>query len=159
MIYRCSNPNTSSAKYYYSKGIRVCEEWLDFKNFEKWALENAYNDTLTIDRIDNSKGYNPKNCQWITKSENSRKAGREKKGIWTVKRMDDAMCIAYRIYNDKAFAVRGTDVICGLSYSEALKEEQKLKQINPYKQYRILDIYGNPRKLCFNYKPRKKRKF
>lgn len=69
---RCNNPNTKSAKNYYFKNIKVCEAWNDYNIFKEWALNNGYNDDLTIERIDNSLGYNPENCKWILKSEQSK---------------------------------------------------------------------------------------
>ena len=54
----------------------ICEEWQEYKNLKKWAIENGYKENLTIDRIDNKKGYMPSNCQWITLQENS---GKDKK--------------------------------------------------------------------------------
>ena len=68
---RCRNPNDRFAKSYYLKGITVCNEWNSFEAFRDWSLSNGYDDSLTIDRIDNSKGYCPENCRWIPNSEQS----------------------------------------------------------------------------------------
>lgn len=70
MIDRCKNPNNKRYCIYGAKGIRVCEEWENDKTtFFEWSFANGYADNLTIDRIDNSKGYEPSNCRWATYEE------------------------------------------------------------------------------------------
>lgn len=65
MKYRCNSPHPSNKNYHY-KGIRVCDEWNNsFKSFYKWSMSNGYKDDLSIDRINNKKGYNSDNCRWV----------------------------------------------------------------------------------------------
>ena len=74
MKYRCSKENNSDYRWYGARGISVCNDWeRDYSVFKQWALENGYQEHLTIERSDNDKGYNPDNCEWITQSENSRR--------------------------------------------------------------------------------------
>jgi hypothetical protein len=79
MRQRCNNPNVKCHKDYYDKGIKIFDEWNDFPTFKTWAILHGYKDNLTIDRINNNKGYFPDNIQFIPKTENSRKSGKMKK--------------------------------------------------------------------------------
>jgi len=56
-----------------ARGVIVCDEWKNnYSSFKKWALENGYNETLTIDRINVNGNYEPNNCRWATSKEQSR---------------------------------------------------------------------------------------
>jgi len=80
MLKRGYYPKIHKHEYYGGRGIRVCSWWRnDFVNFEKWALENGYDDMLTIDRIDGDGDYCPENCQWLTWDENRKKRRKRNK--------------------------------------------------------------------------------
>lgn len=75
-------------KNYGGRGIKICDEWLDkengFLNFYNWAIQNGYNNNLTIDRIDNNGNYEPSNCRWTTYKEqgNNRNNNKIIKSFW-----------------------------------------------------------------------------
>lgn len=62
---RCSNENDPAYNRYGGRGIKVCDEWSENKNFFRWATENGYKEGLSLDRINVDGDYSPENCRWV----------------------------------------------------------------------------------------------
>lgn len=75
MMQRCYQPGATNFKHYGGKGIIVCERWHDFAAFiaDMGACPEKH---LTLDRIDNAKGYEPGNCRWATMADQNRNRSR-----------------------------------------------------------------------------------
>ena len=83
MKQRCYNKNDKDYHNYGARGIKICEEWLNDRNyFYEWALMNGYVDGLTIDRINNDLGYSPENCRWVPMCEQGKNTRRVKRTYW-----------------------------------------------------------------------------
>lgn len=71
MIQRCDKDYENNKRFYKDRGIKVCEEWYDFLVFREWSLNNGFSENLSLDRIDNNGNYEPSNCRWATKEQQS----------------------------------------------------------------------------------------
>lgn len=82
MKQRCYNQNNKDYLEYGGRGIKVCDEWLDFEEFFKWyqiqmsKFADLYENidealaNLQLDRKDGNGGYSPKNCRLLEKEIN-----------------------------------------------------------------------------------------
>jgi len=73
-IGRCHNPNHNRYNDYGGRGIFVHDEWRTEGGFQKFMeyVGPKPSPELTLDRIDNDKGYEPGNLRWATRSEQQR---------------------------------------------------------------------------------------
>ena len=81
MVSRCNNLNSTNYSRYGGIGITVCPPWLKFENFYQ-DMGNTYREGLSIDRIDNKKGYCKDNCRWATPQEQNRNRGSNRSVVY-----------------------------------------------------------------------------
>jgi hypothetical protein len=74
---RCYGTWRSDYSYYGGRGIAMCDEWRDdYAVFRAWAIATGYRKGLTLDRINNDGNYEPANCRWATREEQTYNSSR-----------------------------------------------------------------------------------
>jgi len=64
---RCCNAKCRWFPYYGGRGISICSDWINsFESFVEYVGKRP-TDKHTLDREDNSKGYEPGNVRWVVR--------------------------------------------------------------------------------------------
>lgn len=74
MLHRCYCPTDASYRWYGGRGITVCSQWQGAKGFETFLVDMGSRPPgYSLDRYPNNDGnYEPGNCRWATRMEQSR---------------------------------------------------------------------------------------
>lgn len=119
MYNRCYRKNNNAYKNYGGRGIEICSEWsgkFGFMYFYKWAMGNGYNDSLSIDRIDNDKGYSPDNCRWATIQEQAL----NKRNVTVVMYRGETMSLSAFAKQNKMSYYKAKDIIQTLKKEDGI---------------------------------------
>lgn len=102
---RCNAPQSKNYHRYGGRGVKVCEEWSDYEAFSAWAMANGYKHGLTLDRVENDKGYSPENCRWATMKEQQNNRGNNQK--ITIDGVEKTVCQWAEEYGINPHTIRG----------------------------------------------------
>jgi len=123
MIQRCHNPHDQDYSRYGMKGICVCDRWrfgedgvsgytLFMEDIGQYARRE-----LSLDRVDNSRGYEPGNVRWATATQQAN--NRSSTRMLTIEGMTRPLSEWSKMYNigPKTILYR---LRCGLTHAEAI---------------------------------------
>ena len=136
MLDRCSNPKSATYKDYGGRGINVCPRWQYFENF--LADMGPMPEKLTLERVNNDRGYDPENCIWadmVQQIRNQRSVRKSASGYKGVRR-HGSNWQAF-IYVDKKFKGLGTFDTIELALAARKAAEKKYWGLNPDLDRRI----------------------
>lgn len=123
---RCYQRSCKDYSNYGGRGITMCDAWrYDFWEFANWAKDNGYEDGLTIDRIDNDKGYSPKNCRWIPR-------GDQNKNKRNIQLYDGLTLPDWCVEHGISYSRVSADLQHGVPFDEAVKSAESKRKADEF---------------------------
>jgi hypothetical protein len=114
---RCRRKTDAAYHLYGGRGVEV-KGWGNFESFEAWALNNGYEESLQIDRIDPDGNYTSENCRWVTSKENNNNRRDNKRYDFFGESLTCGE--AGTKFNFDRTLIRSRIVICGMTPEEAV---------------------------------------
>jgi len=115
---RCNSESSTWWPSYGGRGIRVCDRWEYFENF--LADMGTPGDSLSLDRIDNEKGYYPANCRW---ADATQQANNMRSNVFTM-------------YKGKQMTLAEYSRVTGENYNTVTKKLRREGRVMPYTDYK-----------------------
>lgn len=143
MIKRCYDDKSTHYKRYGGRGIKVCDEWLEYDNFKEWCLNNGYLESLTIDRINNNGNYEPSNCRFVDKITQAN--NRSKNRIETYQGTTDTVSNLCRKFN-KDYLLTNRRLQLGYTIEQAFDLELN-SLYTPNNKYHLIEYKGELKTL------------
>lgn len=114
---RCTNPKDKNFSRYGQRGINYDDKWKTFDGFIE-DMYDTYRRGLTLDRIDNNKGYSKENCRWATMRTQSN--NRRSNKLITINNVTKTLEQWVRVSNLKSSTVRQRLYVYKWSAEQAL---------------------------------------
>jgi hypothetical protein len=122
---RCNNPSHGDYPKYGGRGIKVCERWDSFENF---LADMGPRNGLTIDRYPDSNGnYEPGNCRWATRTEQSRNRGSYTYSAEQDQKIREAIALGYNFPKMAKYVGRSVTSVMCRTYRLGLKSGQRVQ--------------------------------
>ena len=82
MKHRCNNANNKRYHRYGSRGISVCDRWMNSYEAFLEDMGRRPSSKHSIDRIDNDDNYYKENCRWATRTQQGRNTSTSTTKSW-----------------------------------------------------------------------------
>lgn len=114
---RCDNQNRPDYRRYGGRGITYDKRWASFQSFFD-DMHHGFVSGLTLERLDNSKGYSRENCKWTDRMEQANNTRRNR--VFTINGESKTFAQWIRVTGIKSSTARQRYYCLGWSIQRSL---------------------------------------